>query len=296
MDIHHLRVFASVYKNRSFSKASGELHLTQPTISEHVKGLEEELRCKLFDRVGRRIIPTKEADLLYVRAVEMIDKMKEIKADMGLIKGEISGLVKVGASYTPGAYIIPSLAAQFREKHPDVSFQLVIENSKKITEMVADSELLLGIISEDTGRTSLEYEPLMEDELVLISPPGLVEKSVISVRDLAGLPFLMREEGSGPHKSMMRHHAERGVHMRGMNVVGVMGSSDSILEAVKTGLGVSMLSRLAVQEDVEAGRVKEVKLKGVSMKRNIFIIVHRNRTLPGQYMAFLDYLKDSRPL
>jgi len=194
----------------------------------------------------------------------------------------------------PGAYIIPSLASQFREQHSDVSFQLVIKNARKITEMVADNELLLGVVSEDSGRTSLQYEPLMEDELVLIVPPGFIERSVITVRDLAGLPLLMREEGSGLHKSMMIHHAERGVHMKGMNVVGVMGSTDSILEAVKSGLGVSILSRLAVQEDVEAGRVQEVELKGVSMKRTIYIIVHKNRTLPGHYLAFLSYLKDSR--
>jgi DNA-binding transcriptional LysR family regulator len=101
VDIHQLKVFASVFKNRSFSRASEELHLTQPTISDHVKTLEEELECKLFDRLGRTIIPTKEAEVLYSHAVEILEKINVTKDMPSRFKKEITGELVVGASTIP---------------------------------------------------------------------------------------------------------------------------------------------------------------------------------------------------
>lgn len=122
MDIHHLRVFASVFKNRSFSKASGELHLSQPTISDHIRALEEELSCRLFDRLTRTIIPTEEAESLYGHAVEIIEKADLLKDTVGHVR-EIAGEVIVGASTIPGTYLMPSIIAAFKKKYPESLFR-----------------------------------------------------------------------------------------------------------------------------------------------------------------------------
>src|SRR3989304_7874486 len=105
MDVHQLKVFASVFKNRSFSRASEELHLTQPTISDHIKALEEELECKLFDRLGRTIIPTKEAGVLYRHSLELLEKAETLKEAVGEIKKDLTGRIVVGASTIPGVYL-----------------------------------------------------------------------------------------------------------------------------------------------------------------------------------------------
>lgn len=290
MDIHHLRVFVSVFKNRSFSRASEELHLSQPTVSDHIKGLEDELRCRLFDRTGRKVIPTEEARVLYARAAEIIEKLDGVRAAIGRLTEEISGELVIGASTIPGAYIIPPLASKFKRMHPAVSFQVVIEDSKKITDMVSAHELLMGVVGARMEHGQLEHVPFVEDELVLAASPGLIEKKAIQVKELLSVPVLLREEGSGTRKAMERHLAGKGVSTGALNVVAVLGSTDSIREAVKAGLGASVLSRIAIKDELKAGSLRAVKIKGLSIKRSFYIVTHKRRTLPKHYRAFLEYL------
>src|SRR4030042_511499 len=124
MDLHHLKIFLSVYKHRSFSKASHDLSLTQPTVSDHIQALERELKCKLFDRLGRTILPTKEAEILNLHGAEVIEKAEALKDMIGNLKKEIEGELIIGASNIPGTYLMPSLMASFREKYPSISFQI----------------------------------------------------------------------------------------------------------------------------------------------------------------------------
>ena len=116
MDIHQLRIFASVFKNKSFSRASEELFLTQPTVSDHIKALEEEFGCRLFDRLGRTILPTNEAEALYGHALEIIEKADAVKDIIGRFKKEPAGELLLGASTIPGTYLLPPVMATFRKK------------------------------------------------------------------------------------------------------------------------------------------------------------------------------------
>lgn len=291
MDIHHLKVFLSVFKNKSFSKASSELSLTQPTISSHIKALENELGCKLFDRMGRIIIPTKEATRLYEHAAEITGKLEEIKSKFGLSKDGINGKLVIGASTIPGTYILPSLAAGFKKKYRDISFHILIEDSKKITDMVSDNELLIGIVGAKMENDKIAYMSFTDDELILVSKPQLFDKKIIDARSLVKLPFLLREEGSGTRKMMEKYLDEIGIGPSSLNVAGIFGSTDSVREAVKSGFGVSILSKIAVRSELKAGEIKEIRIKGPRMKRSFYIITRKKRTLPENYKAFLNYLK-----
>ncbi|MDP2151605.1 MAG: selenium metabolism-associated LysR family transcriptional regulator [Parvibaculum sp.] len=291
MDIHHLKVFLAVFKNRSFSKASGELHLTQPTVSSHIKAMEDELGCRLFDRAGRTIIPTKEAELLHTHASGITEGLDAIKTALGLIKEKMEGELVIGASTIPGTYIIPSAVAQFRSSHPDISLQVVIGDSKKITDMVASNELLAGVVGAKMGRGKIEYTPFIEDKLLLVCSPELSDKRVISKKGLAALPFIIREEGSGTRKMMESHLSEMDIGIKDMNITGVLGSTESVKEAVKAGLGASILSMLAVRDELGTGRLAEIKIKGIGdMKRNFYVITNKKRTLPAHYRGFLNHL------
>jgi len=294
MDVHHLRVFLSVFRNRSFSKASRDLHITQPTVSEHIRGLEEELGIRLFDRTGRRIIPTREAGLLYPAASEIVEKLEGIKDAVRELKGEVKGELMIGASTIPGTYLLPPMAAVFRARHPGTSFHLVEADSREIARMVAGHDLLLGVIGTKADVRDLEFTPLDEDELVLVAPPGLVGKKAITPRELAGVPLLLREEGSGTRRTAEARLLEKGVATGDLNVVAVLGSTASVKEAARAGLGATILSRLAVRDELQSGALVEVALKGVSMKRSFYAVKHRKRTLPAHYRAFLDFLKGKR--
>jgi len=291
MDIHHLKVFLSVFKNKSFSKASGELSLTQPTVSSHIKAIEDELDCRLFDRIGRTIIPTKEAELFYLQASDLVENMANIKASIGQFKEDVKGEIMVGASTIPGTYIIPSIVSGFRRKCPDISFQVIIEDSKKITDMIAKNELLLGIVGARMEDRRIEYMPFVDDELILVSSPKLFAKRTISLKGLANIPFLVREEGSGTRKMMEKHLSEKGVGLKDLNVVAILSSTDAVKEAVKSGLGVSVLSRVAVRGELKMRTLKEIKINGLNMKRSFYIITHKKRMLPKNYRIFLDYLR-----
>lgn len=291
MDIHQLKVFTSVFKNKSFSKASEELYLTQPTVSDHIKSLEEELNCKLFDRLGRSIIPTKEAEVLYNHALEIIEKANNIKDVIGQIKKEISGDLIIGASTIPGTYLLPSIMAKFRKTHPSISFQILISDSRGIVEKISRHELLIGIVGAKLTNSQITYTPFLEDELIVVSSPVLTKNKQLTLKELMKLPMVLREEGSGTRRETEKILEDKGVSLEDIKVVGIFGSTDAIKQAVKAGLGVSILSRLSVKDELKYGIFKEIKLSDIQMKRKFYIVTHKKRTLPAAYNLFMEYLK-----
>jgi DNA-binding transcriptional LysR family regulator len=292
MDIHHLKVFTSVFKNKSFSKASEELYLTQPTVSGHIKSLEEEIDCKLFDRLGRTIIPTKEAEILYNYAIEIIEKANNIKEAIGQFKKEITGELIIGASTIPGTYLIPSIMAKFRKMYPSISFQILISDSRGIVEKISRHELLIGIVGSRLANSQIAYTPFLEDELIVVSSPALIKNRQLTLKELMTLPMVLREEGSGTRKETEKILEDKGVSLEDIKVAGIFGSTDAIKQAVKAGLGVSILSRLSVKDELKYAIFKEIKLSDIQMKRKFYIVTHKKRTLPVAYNLFLEHLKD----
>ena len=129
MEIHHLKIFASVYRHRSFTRASEELRISQPTISEHIKNLENSLDCTLFDRLGRSIMPTAVAEILYPKALQLLDDIDLIREEVSAAGTEIKGRLIIGASTIPGTYILPRAAHSFKKEHPEVAFDIRINDS-----------------------------------------------------------------------------------------------------------------------------------------------------------------------
>lgn len=290
MDIHRLRVFVSVFKHKSFSKASEELHLTQPTISDHIKALEEELNCMLFDRLGRTIIPTKEAGALYNHAMEIIEKVDAVKDAIGQLKKEVSGELFIGASTIPGTYVIPHIISDFTKEYPSVSFQVVESDSRGIVEKVLRHELLLGIVGAKLSNAQLTFTPVMEEELIAVSSPSLIRKNEMSLEELTELPIIIREEGSGTRKEMERILESRDISLDRLKIAGIFGSTDAVKQAVKAGLGTSIISELAVKDELKYKVLKKINVRGMQMKRKFYAVTHKKRTLPLAYSNFLDYL------
>jgi DNA-binding transcriptional LysR family regulator len=290
MDIHQLRVFTSVFKNRSFSKASEALHLTQPTISNHIKALEDEFACKLFDRMGRTIIPTKEAEVLYGKSIEIIEKADALKEALGQLKKETTGKLVIGASTIPGVYLMPRIMTEFQKKYPAISFQILIADSGGIIDSISKHELLLGIVGAKLGNDQIDYVPFVEDELIVVSAPLKTEKSSMTLRELVALPMVFREEGSGTRKEVEKFLASEGISLENIKIAGIFGSTDAVKQAVKAGLGVSILSKFSVADELEHKLLEEIKLTDIHMKRNFYIVTHKKRTLPRLYDIFLKHV------
>lgn len=290
MDIHQLRVFTAVFQEKSFSKASKKLYLTQPTISAHISSLEEEYNCKLFDRLGRTIIPTKEAEVLYNHALEIIEKAESIQEIITKFKKEIKGKLIIGASTIPGTYLLPSIMATFKRKYPSVSCQIIIEDSKKIVDSLSKHEILIGIVGAKIGNEGIYYRPFLEDELIVVSSPSLIRKNKITLKELTKLPMILREEGSGTRTITEKILHNKGIFYNSLNIVGIFGSTDSVKQAVKAGLGVSILSKLSVTDELKYKTLKDITITDITMKRKFYIITHRKRTLPLAYHIFLNYI------
>ncbi len=290
MDFHQLKIFAAVYRTKSFTKASERMHISQPTISEHIKNLENEFSCRLFDRLGRAIAPTPRADSLYPKVLRLLDDLERLSDDFLTDDGPIKGELIVGASTIPGTYILPWQAGKFRSEHPGISFEIRINDTLQVSEMVLNHQIYMGVIGAKADNKLLSYIPIVADELVFVADQSLISRRLPDLQLLAELPLIVREHGSGTRDNMMRLLGEAGLEVDRLQVAAVLGSSASVKEAVKAGLGGSCLSRLAVSDELARGTLVEIPLNGLILKRYFYLIHHKNRTLPKHYKVFADYL------
>ena len=291
MDIHHLKIFISVYKHKSFTRASEELHISQPTISEHIKNLENSLHCKLFDRLGRSIMPTAEAEVLYPKALQILVDLDQIQEEISAAGTGVKGKLIIGASTIPGAYILPRLAYTFKKQYPDVAFEILIEDSAKITNMVLQHDLFFGIVGAKMTSEKLDYEPLIQDELVLVASPKVLPQKTITLEKLRSIPFLQRETGSGTRQTFENFLKKNNITTNRFNIVATLGSTSAVKQAVKENLGASVISRIAVQEELDSSILHEIPIKNMKMKRKFYLVLQKKRTLPAQYAAFCTHMR-----
>ena len=236
IETRHLKIFVTVYKVRSFTKAAEELYTSQPTVSEHIHNLEARLNCKLFDRLGRSIMPTAEAEVLYPRAIGILEDMQRLEEEICATRDTVSGELIIGASTIPGAYILPGIAASFKEEYPGISFEIQINDSTKIAEAVANNELLLGVVGAKIVTAKLQYQPFAEDELILAAASSNSVAGEITMEELARLPFIVRERGSGTRKSTESLLAQQQQTLNQLNICATLGSSAAVKEAIKANL------------------------------------------------------------
>lgn len=290
METRHLKVFVAVYKARSFTKAAEELYTSQPTVSEHIQNLESRLNCKLFDRLGRTILPTAEAEILYPKARLILDDLERLKQEISEAGNVISGELIIGASTIPGTYILPQLAAAFKAEHPEISFEIKISDSAQIVDMVASNEMLFGIVGAKISTPKLSFQPLVEDELIIAAAAANPIAEEIEVKELVNLPFIIRERGSGTRKSTEQLLGQHNLSINRLNIVATLGSSAAVKEAIKANLGVSVISRLAIKEELENGKIKSISVKGLKLRRFFYVVLSPKRTLPHHYELLLEKL------
>jgi DNA-binding transcriptional LysR family regulator len=240
--------------------------------------------------LGRTIIPTKEAEVLYKHAIEIIEKSDSVKEAIGKCKEEITGKLIIGASTIPGTYLLPFLIKVFQEKYPSISIQVLISDSKKVIEDVSQFELLIGIVGAKLDNELIDYAPFIEDELIVVSSPALIKENKMTLKNLMKFPIVLREEGSGTRRETEKILESRGISLEKLNIAGIFGSTDAVKQAVKAGLGVSILSRFSVTDELKHKILKEIKLIDLQMKRKFYIVTHKKRTLPQAYVIFLEHI------
>ncbi len=289
MDLHQLRVFVSVYKNKSFSKAAKEIFLTQPTISEHIKTLEEELKCNLFDRIGKKIIPTKEADILYNEAIDLINKFENLKDSIKKAQELPSGNITIATSSIPGTYLLPPLIAEFKESYPDINIHIDIFDSGEVVKRIIANEVLMGLVGTKLNSPFIKYTPFALDELVIASP-NFIKKTTIKAEELLKYPFIMREVGSGTRKETEKFLKGIGIDPSKLKIVCTLGSTDGVKQAIKNGLGISILSIHAIKDEIECEKLKAIRIIDHKITRLFYLVTHSKRSLPYIYNLLFNFL------
>ncbi len=294
MDLRKLEVFCKVYELRSFSKAALQSYLTQPTVSGYIAFLEDKFGAKLFDRLGKEISPTKAGETLYVYAKRMLATKEEAEKDINLLLGRKKGKLKLGGSTIPGQYILPSFLGRFKALYPNCKILLNIGDTKQIVQMVLNDELEIGMVGARLNIPKLNFEPVIEDELILIahSKHPLTKEVFVDFDTLKKAPFILRESGSGTRMTMEHILKEKGIEISEMNIVAELGSTEAVRQAVIAGIGTSILSKRAVEIEIKAGSIKEIKLDDMELKRIFYLIYHTQKTLSPLATAFLEFLKE----
>jgi DNA-binding transcriptional LysR family regulator len=205
----------------------------------------------------------------------------------------VSGRIVVAASTIPSAFILPRLAADFKKIHSKISFEIRTLDSAQVVNSVLNNEILLGFVGAQTDGKKLHFQPFMEDRLVLAASSKRMINRRITPRSLLELPFILREEGSGTRKSMEGFLAEKDIGLDQLNTCAILGSSTAVSEAIKSNLGVSILSSHAIKEGVENGRIQVIDILNLEMKRQFYAVTVKKRSLPHHYHVFLKYLLTS---
>ena len=290
MTLRQLEVLLAVARERSFSRAAKKIHSSQPTLSEHVGELERELGKKLLYRRGREVTLT-EAGRVFAEyagaALAAVDGARQAVAELD---GLAHGSLLIGASTTPGIYVMPGVIATFRQRYPGVELTLRIANSQVIEDRVKARELDLGVVGGHAigpGEECLAAGLL--DELVVIVPPGhaWAKRRDIRPAELAGQPLLVREEGSATRRVTERALQQAGVRYR---VAMELDHTEAIKQAVLAGLGVAFVSTYAVRGEIATGRLRAVRLRGLRVRRHFHVLHHEARRVTASARAFMAVL------
>jgi len=292
MDLWRLHIFCRVVELRSFSKAANKVYLSQPTVSSHIKDLENHFECKLLDRLGRQVVPTKAGTILYSYAMKIIALKQEAENALAEFQGKIRGHLTIGGSTIPGGYILPPLLGIFKNDYPEVVVTLVQGDTATIIRETLEGNVELGVVGAKDRQAQLVQKKIMDDEMFLIVPDNhrWANKRQISMDEVTREPFIMREIGSGSRKSIEQVMEESGYSIDALNVVAEMGSTEAVRQGIKSGVGISILSKRAVAEELAYGGLRRVKIKGLSFKRAFYLIYHKRRTQSPLCRTFIEFL------
>ena len=287
MHLNQLWAFYQVAKHKSFSQAAEALFLSQPSVSNQVKLLEESCGLKLFDRSGRSVELTNPGEILLSYAEKIFSLAKEADSVIEEIKGLKAGGIRISASNTLGAYYLPDIIDLFRKKHPLIEIRMNVGYTETVAEDVLAFRSDLGLIGREIAHPNLVVVPLWEEELLLIVPPGhpFAGRSGIGLAELQGEPFIMSEAGSGVRDITEKILAAAEVSVR---VIMELGENEAMKRAVASGLGITLISATVARRELEAGQVRAVRLSGARILRKFNIIHHKDKYISTLIRAFMD--------
>ncbi|NTW05256.1 MAG: LysR family transcriptional regulator [Peptococcaceae bacterium] len=289
MLMHQLYIFIRVAEEKSFSKAAESIYLSQSTVSTHIASLEKYFGQKLFDRLGKKVVLNCFGEKLYPWAKEILLLKEKALMDLKDYKIRIEGNIKICASTVPAHYIVPQLISRFSSQNPDIKFTLETYNSKYAAEMLLRGETDLAFLGLRYYTDKLNYLPLTEEKLVLITPLGVEISNTPKLKDLIGYPFLFRKPGSATQMIVEKILKKSGIDVARLKVVSYFDSVQVLMQCVREGLGISIVSEIAASEFMSHNLIKTFELGELSEKREFYLAYNKEKTISPVGKLFMDF-------
>ncbi len=292
--LRQLRVFESVARHLSFSRAAEELHLTQPAVSMQVKQLEELAGLPLTEMIGKKVYLTQAGEEVARHARRIAQQLREAEEALDALKGVKGGRLSIGVVST-AKYFAPRLLAEFRRRHDGIVLDLRVGNRETVVHQLADNEIDLAIMGQPPQEFPTVAEPFADHPLVIVASPDhrLARLARVTPADLAAETFLIREPGSGTRATMERFFADAGIAPR--QLLELAGNNETIKQAVMAGLGLAFISGHSVALECEVGRLVQLPVAGTPVMRRWFVVQRAEKELLPLAAAFRAFLLTEAP-
>lgn len=290
MTLRQLQCFAAVARNLSYTKAADELHLTQPAVSMQIRQLEQQAGLALTELFGKQVHLTEAGEEVYRYARSILQQVDEMDDVLDRLKGLHGGRLRI-AAISSANYFAARLLGTFQQRFPEVKVSIDTTNQAAVVRQVLDNEVDMAIMGQPPEETNLEAIAFMENPLIIVAPPDhrLASRKRIAIKELEQELFLTRESGSGTRGAMHRFFREQKLKLTtGME----MGSLSGIKQGVQAGLGLGLLPRGAVEVELMLGRLVELKIKGLPIRRHWYVVLHKGKRLSIAAEEFRSLLID----
>ena len=280
MQIKQLEVFVHVARLKSFSKAADALYLTQPTISAHISSLENELGTKLVIRSTKEIQLTTTGSILLGYATQILGLCERAEQEVKTASSDIQGALSVAASTVPSQYLLPRILPSLRKRYPKVFFQIYQGDTNQVAQRVFENGAELGIIGSPVQKAGCVCTPFFSERMVIATPNTQEYQEldgVMTAQALRSSPFLVREPGSGTRRRGEEFLRGIGIDPRDLVLAAQLQSTESILQGVKNGLGIAIVSGLAAVDYTEMGKILTFDFDSPLLTRQFYLIHHRTR-------------------
>ena len=293
LDAHQLNVFLTAARTLNFTAAARQLHMTQPSVSQHIQALEQHFGMQLFIRSGRHLRLTDAGEALLPMAQEMVSVSQSIDNKMESLKGDVYGRLTVGCSTTVGKYVLPFLLADFMQQYPKVEAACFVTPRRIAVQMLCDGDVHVALASKQELNNNLEFSQFITDQVRLIVPLNhpWAEREFVEPEELLRANFIWREEGSGTRYVAEEKLREHGIVFEQFKTILTLGNSEAIALAVQEGIGVGFVSQMIISRLV-AGKVAAVKVRDLDIQQEIYIGRDANRLGTTAQTAFWQFVTD----
>ncbi|HCX99585.1 MAG TPA: LysR family transcriptional regulator [Bacteroidales bacterium] len=271
------KVFLEVAENLNFSKAARELFISQPAVTKHIKELESNLNCTLFERKGNKVYLTNAGKTAYAHLKKIAQQYEELEFELGRMNDTFKGTLRIGASSTISQYLIPKVIAAFHKRYPDIELFLLNGNSFEMEQKLLGNEIEVALVENDSSQLSIKYTDFLDDEIVIVTGSNSAYSKLksISAADFQQIPIVLREKGSGTLEVIQKQLIKNNIKFGNLNILIHLGSTEAIKNFLSNFDGIALVSEKSIEKELLLKQITKISIKGMQFNRKFRIALRQ---------------------